>query len=197
MDNIKNPAMFANPHNTVGSFSAGSLTTNTPVNYVWDASKFSSNSACAGSSCIVENNSALIVGGRKKNISRSSMQPNKTSKNSHRRRGKTIRYRRAITPHARRIVRKYKRGGSLKSIRKKKYPRRDKRTHKMCGGCGCGASQSAIAGGGNGKMLGGAAGSESALHVSFGYGLDGIRLGSDSSALASPIPFKPYLSCSK
>ena len=194
MSTIKSLTPFENSHNIVGSFSAGSLTTNTPVNFDWSSNNYSSNSTCVGSECTAQNNRSLIVGGRKKNnISHNNMSRRITFKKSYRRTGKSRRYKYTPAPNTRRIVRKYKYSGT----RCKKNCRRHAHTRRMRGGgCGC-SSPSLFTGGATNKMRGGKSAFDGSLPLSFGYGLDGVRLGTDLSALASPIPFKPYVTCSK
>lgn len=195
MNTINSPVTFENSHNIVGSFSAGSLTTNTPVNFDWNSNKYSSNSTCVGSACTAQNNRSLIAGGRKNNVSHINMSRRITFKKSRRRSGKSRRYKYTPAPNTRRMVQKYTQGGT----RCKKKCRR-RHTHKSRmrgGGCGCGAPTPIIAGGATNKMSGGKSVFDGSLPLSFGYGIDGGRLGANSSALASPIPFKSYYACSK
>lgn len=174
MDIIKNPAIFKNPNNIVGSYSAGTLTTNTLANYTWNPTDFSSNNTCVGLAC--NSQSTTLIGGRRKNnIYSNIMLKNKTFK-------KRCRSRRTNSTL-------YKTNSS-KTKCKKNCRRKHKHTNRIRGGCGCGTPSPIIAGGGASSL-------NSTKPMSFGYRLDSNRLGSESSALASPIPFKQYFACSK
>lgn len=157
--------------------------------------------------------SSLTGGKRRRRTRNKRSRRMKKSKHNRKTKGRKTRGRksRGRKLHKKRRTRKGRkmRGGSLESgcgcvgggSRKKRHYSRNRRSKKR-GGNSCGQQHHHMEGAGScnykkKNMKGGSPQPFSNEPLSFGFSFDGTPINPNDSALASPMPFKPYYACEK